>query len=91
MRNQTARVVAIAVLCAVTWVAVPTTSEAQRVKARRPSRSWITDMAASGDDLDVCTRKGGIFRSTDDGRTWKKISLGDRCLRSQKFSTSRLW
>jgi len=64
------------VLCVAGCLAVATTSGAQWAKTKRPSRGWITDMVVSGDDLYVCTRKGGIFRTSDDGQTWEKISKG---------------
>ncbi len=76
MWNRTPRALKIAVLCVAGCLAVSATSHAQWVKTRRPSLGWITDMEVSGDDLYICTRNGGVFRTTDDGHTWKKITKG---------------
>ena len=70
MRKRTLRSLTITLLCAAAWLALAGMSHAQWVKGRSPSRDWITDMAVSGDYLYICTRKGGIFRTADDGQTW---------------------
>lgn len=55
----------------------PQFADAQWVRTGRLKKAgWVTDLAAQGTTIYAATRMGGIFRSTDDGRTWTRANTG---------------